>query len=115
MSWRGKNERFARIQKLKLLPRRGRLGFLLRGLALGNLLAQGARVFPIEGLYQRFLERRILRVMDYHPHPGRRLQKAPVQPDGTGQRRDNGYPGEPVKHAPNLPPALALSNCPLSL
>jgi hypothetical protein len=33
-----------------------------------------------------------------------------VQPDGAGERRGNRYPGEPVKHAPNLPPALALSN-----
>lgn len=104
------HERRRRIPKLELLARWRGFRFLFRASALSDGLAEGAGMLPIKGPGQRLAERRVLRVTDYHPHPRDRLQKAPVQAQGTGQRHDYNQPGQPEKHVLTLAPNAMLSN-----
>ena len=84
-----KTKTVAEYENSNFLPASRKLGLLLRLLPLGDCFAQSAGVLAVESLGQRLANSPVLRVVDHHPHPGHRLQKAPVQANRTGQRRDN--------------------------
>ena len=67
----------------------------LRAFALGNVFAEFARMFAIEGFDQRFAEWRILGVTDHHLRPGQRLKEYPMQADGRGERQCQQKFGQP--------------------
>ena len=74
--------------------------FALGGFAALDQLAEGARMFSIEGLLERRAERVRLRVIDRHLDPSQRLEQKPLPSGGQHQKNDNGE-FAPHEHGPH--------------
>ncbi len=82
-------ERNPRKRKFQLLYLELEFRLFLRLLALGNLLAKGARMLSVKSFHDRFAKGRFLGVANDHARPCCDLQNRPVQANRTGKGQGN--------------------------
>ena len=80
-SWRTENKFGCHERKFEFLQIQIRIRLFFGTFAFVDLLAKLARMFPVERFFECFGQRPIVRIIDYHLCPGKRLENRPMQAD----------------------------------